>query len=141
MYGLPLMSWGGSEKNRWFQLDASISMLWMSSGESWTLSTCSIFCCFYCYFHLPSILATSSCRSKISLCCCRRRPQCPVSSCWRSVIAFRFSFLNDSKASCIWRWVVLRRWRLALRSLRSSYKSKARISLLKALDTIGNYSK
>ena len=26
------MSWGGSEKNRWFQLDVSISMLW-SSGE------------------------------------------------------------------------------------------------------------
>ena len=28
------MSWGGSEKNRWFQLDVSISMLWSSSGES-----------------------------------------------------------------------------------------------------------
>ena len=27
------MSWGGSEKNRWFQLDVSISMLWSSSGE------------------------------------------------------------------------------------------------------------
>jgi len=28
------MSWGGSEKNGWFQLDVSISMLWSSSGES-----------------------------------------------------------------------------------------------------------
>ena len=27
------MSWGGSEKNRWFQLDVSISMLWSFSGE------------------------------------------------------------------------------------------------------------
>ena len=30
------MSWGGSEKNRWFQLNFLISMLWSSSGESWT---------------------------------------------------------------------------------------------------------
>ena len=27
------MSWGDSEKNRWFQLDVSISMLWSSSGR------------------------------------------------------------------------------------------------------------
>ena len=31
------MSWGGSEKNRWFQLDVLISMLWSSSGVSCTL--------------------------------------------------------------------------------------------------------
>ena len=28
-----LMSWGGSEKNRWFQLNVLISMLWSSFGE------------------------------------------------------------------------------------------------------------
>ena len=34
------MNLGGSEKNQCFQLDVSISMLWSSSGESWTLAWC-----------------------------------------------------------------------------------------------------
>ena len=38
-----LMSWSGFEKNHWFQLDVSISMLWLSSGEScWYLYTKNI---------------------------------------------------------------------------------------------------
>ena len=31
------MSWGGSEKNRWFQLGVLISMFWSSSGECMVL--------------------------------------------------------------------------------------------------------
>ena len=49
------MSWGGSENDRWLQLDISISMLRSSSGESivyYRNTNGRMLCCaFYCQKH------------------------------------------------------------------------------------------